>query len=163
MSKALILLGASHKVAPIEIREKLAIPKARVPNALHDLLAHQDVQEAFVISTCNRTEIYVLGDPLAGGEQIKQVFSRVADIPRAKLSPCLYEKLERDAVCHLFSVASGLDSMILGEVQILGQIREAFGTALQLGTVGKQLDTLVRKSLEAGKRARNETEISTQA
>src|SRR3989304_1860458 len=133
MSKALILLGASHKVAPIEIREKLAIPKTRVPSALHDLLAHPDVHEALVVSTCNRTEIYVVGNPLSGGDQMRQVFSRVAGVPSEQLAPCLYEKLEREAVSHMFSVAAGLDSLILGEGQILGQVPEAFGTAQQLG------------------------------
>ncbi|MDO8672133.1 MAG: glutamyl-tRNA reductase [Dehalococcoidia bacterium] len=163
MASSLVLLGANHKVAPIEIREKLAVPKSRLPEALERLNSCPEIRESYILSTCNRTEFYLVGDLKSAGETVREFLTGVQGISPGQLDSCLYQKLDDECVLHLFSVAAGIDSMVLGEVQILGQIRESFATASELGTVRTLLDNLLRRALEAGKRVRNETEISSNA
>ncbi|MBI2864504.1 MAG: glutamyl-tRNA reductase [Chloroflexi bacterium] len=163
MASSLVLLGANHKVAPIEIRDKLAVSKSRLPEALERLISCPEIREAYVLSTCNRTEFYLVGEAEVAGKRVREFLTTVQGITTGQLDSCLYQKMDDDCVMHLFSVAAGIDSMVLGEVQILGQIRESFATASELGTIRTLLDNLLRRALESGKRARNETEISANA
>jgi len=160
---SLMLVGANHIVAPIEIREKLAVPKGYLPEALQRLTSSPGVREGYILSTCNRTEIYTVGEPGACRKAIHGLLSDLQGVSMEELRLCLYEKRDEDVAMHLFSVAAGIDSMILGEVQILAQIKESFAVASELNAVGKRLDTLLRKALEASKRARTETGISARA
>ncbi|MBI3980039.1 MAG: glutamyl-tRNA reductase [Chloroflexi bacterium] len=163
MARVLSLVGANHKIAPIAVRERLAVPKAHLPAFLRSLLAQPAVREAFVLSTCNRTEIYTLGEHPDGPAAVEAVLRAQTGQPADHLSRMTYQKAEADCVRHLFQVAAGLDSMILGEVQVLGQIREGFGVAAGAGASGKILGSLVRRAIQVGKRARTETAISAQA
>jgi len=161
-----LLIGLSHKTAPIEIRERLDF----APNVLRSVLTHfdathtqahlEDVREGIILSTCNRMEVYALvRDPQVAGQAIIDLLSRSCDTPPETFSKYLYIHHDEKAIRHLFRVASGLDSMVLGEPQILGQITEAYEAALSQGAAGTVLSALFRAAIHAGKRARTETRI----
>src|SRR4051795_7121830 len=157
----LLAIGASHKTAPLALREKLALPEGRAASTLRELTARQSVQEAVAISTCNRTELYlVVGDPVEAENEALSILSRHADIRPTELAGSIYSLRGQDAVRHLFSVAAGLDSMIVGEAEVQGQVKRAYELALVEAATGPISNRLFRDALAAGKRVRTETEIS---
>ena len=155
----LILLGINHKTAPIELREQVAIPRERLAAVATSLLGVGGVREAMILSTCNRVEILAA----AHGEDadLAGFLHRHFSVDPAVLGPHLYEYRERDAVRHLFRVAASLDSMVVGEPQILGQVKEAYTVAREAGTVSSQLDPLLQSAFAAAKKVRSETEIGS--
>ena len=155
-----VLVGLSHKTAPIEIREKLAISSERMPAALARLVDAEDVQEAMLVSTCNRVEAYLVAKHLERGSAHARVrLAELGNLPETALAPCLYAKAEGEAVAHLFRVAASLDSMVVGEPQIGGQVKEAYTQAVARGTTGAYLNRLVHRSLHVAKKIRSETAI----
>jgi glutamyl-tRNA reductase len=160
----LLVVGLSHKTAPIEIRERLTFPSHRQAEALARLLSQPAVAEAVIVSTCNRTEIYAVAS--GGDEGVDAVIDFMADyheLDRHELVRSLYITRGVDVVHHLFRVVSSLDSMVIGEAQILGQVKEAYDHALANDATGLALNKLFRQSFEVGKRVRNETEIGENA
>ncbi|KAF0208829.1 MAG: glutamyl-tRNA reductase [Actinomycetota bacterium] len=160
----LLVVGLSHKTAPIEIRERLTFPAHRQAEALALLLSQPAVAEAVIISTCNRTEIYAVAS--GGDEGVDSVIEFMADyheLDRHELIRSLYITRGVDVVHHLFRVVASLDSMVIGEAQILGQVKEAYDHAMENGATGLALNKLFRQSFEVGKRVRNETGIGENA
>ena len=155
-----LLLGVSHHTAPVELREKLALPASRAASFLRDLQAVGEVQEAAAISTCNRTEVYlVVSDPVEAESAALSALARQAGIRPTELAPSIYALRNCDAARQLFRVTSGLESMIVGEAEVQGQVRRAFDQAIAAGTSGPFLNHLFRAALVTGKRVRTETEI----
>ncbi len=156
----LFALGISHKTAPLELRERLALTEGRAAGVLGDLRASDQVSEAAAISTCNRTELYlVVSDPVEAETLALGALSRQAGIRPTELVESLYSHRGIEAARHLFRVASGLDSMIVGEAEIQGQVKRAYELALVEGVTGAILNRLFRGALAAGKRVRSETRI----
>jgi glutamyl-tRNA reductase len=152
----LLALGASHKTAPLPLRERLALPEGRATRVLAELTGHEAVHEAVAVSTCNRTELYlVTADPVAAESAALGVLSAQAGIRPTELLGAIYSLRGEDAVEHLFSVASGLDSMIVGEAEIQGQVKRAYELALVEGVTGPVSNRLFRDALATGKRARS--------
>jgi glutamyl-tRNA reductase len=157
----LLALGISHRTAPLELRERLALPEGRAAGVLNQLRAAEQVQEATALSTCNRTELYlVVSDPVEAESAALGVLAREADIRPTELIGHLYSLRSSEAAKHLFRVTAGLDSMILGEVEIQGQVKRAYELALVEGSTGPILNRLFRGALAAGKRVRTETAVS---
>jgi glutamyl-tRNA reductase len=156
----LLALGISHKTAPLALRERLALPEGRAAAILAELHTHASIHEVVAVSTCNRTELYlVAGDAVEAENAALSALSRQAGIRPTELSDSLYSFRERDAVRHLFGVASGLDSMIIGEAEIQGQVKRAYELALVEGATGPITNRLFREALSAGKRVRTETAV----
>ena len=155
----LLAAGVSHKSAPVEIRERLALHPQRQAEALQDLVALPDIAEAFVLSTCNRFELYVAESPCSTGLGIDQLVARMTGAPLTDVRPHLYAHEDEAAARHLFEVASGADSMVIGECEIMGQVKEAADLARGAGTLGTVLTRLADTALQTGKRARRETTI----
>ncbi|MGI8633033.1 MAG: glutamyl-tRNA reductase [Solirubrobacterales bacterium] len=156
----ILCLGVSHKTAPLELRERLALPEGRAVGVMRELCAEQAVHEAVILSTCNRTELYLhTAEPVPAESQALTLLAREADLRPTELVPQLYSHHGQAASRHLFSVASGLDSMVLGETEIQGQVKRAYELALVEGVTGPVLNRLFRGALATGKRARTETEI----
>lgn len=157
----LLALGISHKTAPLELRERLALTEGRSVGVLSELLEADEVLEAASISTCNRTELYLLAaDPVDAESEALTALSRVAEIRPTELVAHLYSLRGPDAAEHLFRVTAGLESMIIGEAEIQGQVKRAYELALVEDATGPVLNRLFRGALAAGKRARGETGIS---
>lgn len=153
-------MGVSHKTAPLELRERLALPEGRAAGVMRELAETDEIREAAAISTCNRTELYLFAaDPVAAESQALTVLAREADIRPTELVGHLYSLRGADAAEQLFRVAAGLDSMILGEAEVQGQVKRAYELALVEGATGAVLNRLFRGALAAGKRARSETRI----
>ncbi len=160
----IVTVGLNHKTAPVEVREKLSFAGTRRELVLQRLNALPHLQEAAILSTCNRTEIYAATEDLTGARQsIAGFLNEVQQGVETQLERYLYNFYDLEAVQHLFVVASGLDSMILGEPQILGQVKEALAVAQDKKTVSAYLSKLFQHSVEAGKRVRTETEIGQNA
>jgi glutamyl-tRNA reductase len=156
----LLAIGASHKTASLDLRERLALPQARASRMLDDLTAHEAIAEAVAISTCNRTEIYLVAtDAVDAENHALSLLSRQAGIRTTELVGAIYSLRGADAVEHLFSVASGLDSMIVGEAEVQGQVKRAYEMALVEGVSGPVSNRLFRDALATGKRVRTETGI----
>ena len=161
MTGELLALGISHKTAPLPLREKLALPEGRAVAVLRELTTQDSIHEAVAISTCNRTELYLVADDGVDAEnEALGILSRQADIRPTELSSALYSLHRDEAVRHLFSVAAGLDSMIVGEAEIQGQVKRAYELALVEGATGPIGNRLFRSALAAGKRVRTETRVS---
>jgi glutamyl-tRNA reductase len=157
----ILALGVSHRTAPLELRERLALPEGRAAGVLSELRATDPVREAAALSTCNRTELYlVVADPVAAESEALGILARQAEIQPTELAGHLYSLRSSDAAQHLFRVTAGLDSMILGEAEIQGQVKRAYELALVEGSTGPVLNRLFRGALAAGKRARSETAVS---
>jgi glutamyl-tRNA reductase len=157
----ILVLGASHKTAPIELREKLALPAGRASRVLSELTGHDAVQEAAALSTCNRTELYlVTTEPGEAESEVLGILSRQAGLGPSELREAIYSLHADEAVEHLFSVTSGLDSMIVGETEIQGQVKRAYELALVEGVTGPVSNRLFRDALATGKRVRSETGIA---
>jgi glutamyl-tRNA reductase len=156
----LLALGISHKTAPVEVRERLALTEREAEQMLHDLVAQGGVQEAVAISTCNRTEVYLVStDPVQAEAALLAHVARRAGIRPTELAGVVYSPRNCDAARQLYRVTSGLESMIVGEAEIQGQVRRAYELALAAGTTGPLTNRLFRAALEAGKRVRTETGI----
>jgi glutamyl-tRNA reductase len=157
----LLALGVSHKTAPLELRERLSLTEGRAVSALRELTDAAGIHEAAAISTCNRTELYlIVSDPVEAESTALGVLTRQADIRPTELLGHLYSLRSGEAARHLLRVSAGLDSMILGEAEIQGQVKRAYELALVEGSTGPILNRLFRGALTAGGRAREETGIS---
>ncbi|HEY5627648.1 MAG TPA: glutamyl-tRNA reductase [Nitrospira sp.] len=161
----IVVVGLSHKTAPVEIREKLAIPESRLGEALARLCSYPGVREGLLLSTCNRVEVYAVVDELEQGYGRIQEFFADAHLALSseQLTPHLYWQTGDRAISHLFRVASSLDSMIVGESQILGQIKDAFDAALTHKSTGLILNKVVKKAISVAKRVRTDTKIAEMA
>jgi glutamyl-tRNA reductase len=156
----LLAIGASHKTASLALRERLSLPEGRAASLLGELVRAPEVHEAVAISTCNRTELYlVAADPVDAESLALSALARQAGIRPTELLGNLYSLRGTDAVRHLFNVAAGLDSMIIGENEIQGQVRRSYELALVEGTTGPITNRVFRDAIAAGKRARSETGI----
>ena len=157
---SVLVVGLSHRSAPVDLLERVALSTEGVTKLLADVLASDHATEALVLSTCNRVEVYAEVDKFHGGlAQASELLARRAGVDLDELTPHLYVHYEDRAVSHLFSVACGLDSMVVGESQVLGQVRLALRTAQDAGAAGHQLGSLAQQALRVGKRARTETGI----
>jgi glutamyl-tRNA reductase len=153
------LLGINHRTAPVSVRERLAIPDSRLPEAMRRLCQWPGVEEGLVLSTCNRVE--VLAATASEGPGLRAFLEDYAGVPAAELAPHLYEFQDRDAIRHLFRVAASLDSMVVGEPQILGQVKEAYACGRSVGAVAGHLDPLLTRSFAVAKRVRTETQVGS--
>jgi glutamyl-tRNA reductase len=157
---SVLVVGMSHKTGPVELLERLALDDEGAGKLATDLLDTEHVTEAVVLSTCNRVEVYVEVDRFHGSvEDVSRLLSDRAGSPTADVVPHLLVHYDEAAVAHLFSVAAGLDSMVVGESQILGQVRAALRRAQELGSVGPALNVLFQQALRVGKRGHAETDI----
>lgn len=152
----LFALGLNHHTAPLAVREKVAFDPVRLPQALVELTHGREVREAAILSTCNRTELYCAAE---APEAAAQWLAEYHQLQPQKISPYLYTLPSRDAVRHMFRVASGLDSMVLGEPQILGQMKQAARVAENAGTLGTLLHKLFQKTFAVAKEVRSTTAI----
>jgi glutamyl-tRNA reductase len=160
----IMVVGLNHKTAPVELRERVSISDVELDDILNQFRQTRTVLEIVVLSTCNRTELYaVVNSSRAGEDFLVRFLSDRCHIAPDGLKPHLYVKYGHSAVTHLMKVASGLDSMVIGETQILGQVRNAFLTASDAGATGALLNQLFRKAIHVGKRAQTETTIGQSA
>lgn len=157
---AIITLGLNHNTAPISVRERLAFPAECVIDSLRNLISLPTIEEAAILSTCNRTEVYC-GLHDENPEPILEWLEREQRLNRKDFLPFLYTHLDSSTIRHMFRVASGLDSMVLGEPQILGQMKLAYQTASQAGTLGKTLGKLFQHTFSAAKKVRTDTAIGS--
>src|SRR2546423_1520803 len=145
---SVVVVGLSHRTVPLDLLERMAIPRHRLPKALGDLAARPFVSEVALLSTCHRIEAYVVAERFHGAVQdVRHFLSERAFVPPEEFSDHLYTYYDEAAANHLFSVTAGLDSLVLGESQILGQVPECWDVARQEGTAGAQLSTLVPHAL----------------
>src|SRR5215204_6324254 len=163
---SILLVGVNHKTAPVEIRERLAFNDAACADGLRRLVDGEIVREGLIVSTCNRVEI--LGATTSeqmefGAGRLAQFLDRSGNLPPGYLEKHLYQHTNEDAVRHLFRVASSLDSMVVGEPQVLGQVRHAYSIAVEAGTAGRVLNRLVHHTFRVAKRIRTETGIAASA
>ena len=155
------LIGINHKTAPVEVRERLAIPEPRLPEALKRLSEHPGVDEGLILCTCNRVELWA--QTRNGGADLRAFLRDYFSLDPSNYESHLYEYREQEAIRHLFRVAASLDSMVVGEPQILGQVKEAYATARAVGAVHSQLDLLLTRAFAVAKRVRNETAVGSSA
>jgi glutamyl-tRNA reductase len=181
-NSTLVLLGVNHNTAPIDIRERLAIPAGRLADATRSLAGAPGIREGLILSTCNRVELITLQDGTSTTEQpdLLRFLHEYFAVPAATIQPHLYEFREREAVRHLFRVASSLDSMVVGEPQILGQVKESYTIARAVGAIGGSasadsgqssgsgystrggyLDSLLQRAFTVAKKVRSETQIGS--
>ncbi|MFH0809303.1 MAG: glutamyl-tRNA reductase [Pseudomonadota bacterium] len=160
----IVVLGLNHKTAPVEIREKLSFPATEVEAVLPRLIELPSVCEAMFVSTCNRVEIYfVCEDVEASAADVRTFLAECHEIPVDLITSCLYVHHSHEAVQHVFRVASSLDSMVVGEPQILGQIKDAYRMAYERHTVGVVINRLLHKAFSVAKRVRTETGVASSA
>ncbi len=159
MARQLGIVGVSHKTAPIEVRERVAFAEDKLPDALQKLVTVPGVGEAMIVSTCNRVELYAGVDDKAAMEQLMRFLIDERQLP-SSLRAHVYAHDGHDAIRHLFRVASSLDSMVVGESQILGQVKEAYAAALEAGTLGPVLQRAVPRAFALAKRVRTETDVA---
>jgi len=158
---SVVVVGLNHRTVSLDLLERMAVPEGRLPKALHDLRGREHVAEVVVLSTCHRTEVYVVAERFHGAVQdIRHFLSELAFAPPEEFSDRLYTYFDDAAAAHLFAVAAGLDSVVLGESEVLGQVRDAWEQARAEGATGARLDALFRHALVTGKRARSETAIA---
>ncbi len=157
----LLLLGVSHKTAPVALRERLALTNTGIERFLREVVSLPEVREAAAISTCNRTELYlVVGDPVAAESAVLGRLATGAGIRLTELADVIYSPRNCDAARQLFRVTSGLESMIVGESEVQGQVRRSYELALEAGVTGPMTNRLFTTALTTGKRVRSETRIS---
>jgi glutamyl-tRNA reductase len=157
---SLLAVGVSHQTAPVALLEQFAMNADDTAKALHELVEGNHVREAIVLATCNRVEVFAEVDRFHGGVvDVSRVLARQAGATVEELSPYVTVHYEDQAVAHLFTVAAGLDSMVVGETQVLGQLRAAYALAQDEGTVGRALHPVAQRALRVGKRVHSETGI----
>jgi len=160
----LLLIGISHRTAPVELRERVDFQVRGVAGALRALAERGSAREAVVVSTCNRAELYVACDEAAATRQdVVRFVSEYNGVPAAEVAPHIYEVVDLEVARHLFRVAAGLDSLVMGEPQILGQVKDAHTVASDTQTVGPVLNRLFHTSFAVGKRVRSETGVGSGA
>jgi glutamyl-tRNA reductase len=157
---SLVVVGINHRTAPVDVRERVVFDPARVPDALRELASLDEIEEAVIVSTCNRTELYCVTE--CGEAELATWLQNYHQLG-SSIRHCLYHHDDMRAVSHVFSVASGLDSMVLGEPQILGQLKDAYRAAQETGTTGPLLNRLFQAAFSVAKRVRTETEIGANA
>lgn len=158
---SVVVIGLNHRTMPLDLFERMTIDGARLPKALHDLGEREHIGEVVVLSTCNRTEVYAIAERFHGAyADVRNFLLELAFVAPDEFADHLYVHYDAEAIRHLFSVAAGLDSAVIGEAEILGQVRNAWESAGQEGTAGPILNLLFRHALETGKRARTETGIA---
>ena len=158
---SIVVIGVNHRTGPVELLEKVMISQPSMPKALHSLIVRDDIREAVVLSTCNRTEVYAVAERFHGAySDIRDFLCESSGISVDQITPHLYSQHDDEAIIHLFEVASGIDSAVLGETEIVGQVRNAWEQAMDEGAARNTLNLLFRYALEVGKRARTETAIS---
>ena len=158
---SVVAIGLNHRTVSLELLERMTIDDGRIPKVLGDLCDRQHLSEAVVLSTCNRTEIYAVAERFHGAYgDVRDALAEIAYLAPEEFSDHLYAHYDVDAVRHLFSVSAGLDSAVLGESEILGQVKEAWQLARTEGATGPSLNLMFRHAVEAAKRARTETTIS---
>jgi len=163
---SIILVGLNHKTAPIEVRERLAFTDEACARSLQSLVDGELISEGLIVSTCNRVEVLAATGSLNGTEgaaRIGSFLSETRNVPNQFFGEHLYSHADAEAVRHLFRVASSLDSMLVGEPQVLGQVRRAYSNAITAGTAGRVLHRLVHHALRVAKRVRTETGIAASA
>jgi glutamyl-tRNA reductase len=163
---SIVLVGVNHKTAPVEVRELLAFSEEDCRDALRMLVDGEVVREGLIVSTCNRVEVLTstAGEAIDGGsERIASFLSNSRSLSKDLFRPHLYIHADDHAVRHLFRVTSSLDSMVLGEPQVLGQVRQAYSLALEAGTTGRVLNRLIHQAFRVAKRVRSETGIASHA
>jgi glutamyl-tRNA reductase len=160
----LLLVGLNHRSAPVEVRERLAFSNGALESSLPHLIDADTVREGAILSTCNRVEVIACTtDPDQASEKIKTFLAEEQQVKRALFEPHLYTCVGKDAVSHLFRVAASLDSMVVGEPQILGQVKDAYAASSALGTLGVVLHRCFHKSFSVAKRVRSETGVAAKA
>ena len=158
---SIVVLGVNYHTSPVTLLEKVMIPGPAMSEALRVLSNHSDIREVVVLSTCNRTEVYAVAERFhAAHTDILEFLCETSGLSSDEITPHLYSQFDDDAVVHLFEVAAGIDSAVLGETEIVGQVRDAWDFAMKQGTSRSTLNLLFRYALESGKRARTETGIS---
>ena len=158
------VIGLSHKTAPVEVREKLSIPEPQTEGAIAHLLSYPSIEEVTILSTCNRLEIYIVTQESEQGiREVTQFLSEYSKLPVISLRPHLFMLLHQDAVMHLMRVSAGLDSLVLGEGQILAQVKTTHKIGQQYKGIKTVLNRLFKQAITAGKRVRSETSIGTGA
>ncbi len=163
---AIVLVGVNHKTAPVEVRELLAFSREACAEGLRTLVDGEVVREGLIVSTCNRVEVLTAtaGEHIAeGSKRIADFLTRSRGLPPNLIDDLLYNHNDDLAVRHIFRVASSLDSMVVGEPQVLGQVREAYSIALEAGTAGRVISRLIHHTFRVAKRVRNETGIAANA
>ena len=154
-----VVVGLSHRTAPVEVRERLAVAPDRLEQELREIASNGRLDEALLISTCNRVELYATSaNPIAASQVAKEALAR--RLPETASDDVLYQERGVDVVRHVFRVASSLDSLVVGEPQILGQVKEAFDAAKGAGTMGTLLGRCFTQAFATAKRVRNETGIA---
>src|ERR1700681_57544 len=159
----IVLVGLNHRTAPVEVREQLSFTAEQARKAADELRSRGILQETLVLSTCNRSEIYGVPPESSHGcaPGLSSFLSEFHSVQADVLGLSLYHHYDREAVRHLFRVSAGLDSMLLGETEILGQVREAYRYAHEYGATGPVVNRLFQGALEVGKRVRTETELGS--
>jgi glutamyl-tRNA reductase len=158
---SVVVIGVNHRTSPLRVLERVAVSAEAMPKALHALSSKDNIREAVVLSTCNRTEVYAVTEKFhAAYDDIAEFFCELGGLRSDELHQHLYSQHDDAAVRHLFEVACGLDSAVIGENEILGQVRDAWSLAQESGAARTTLNLLFRHALETGKRARSETGIS---
>lgn len=170
-SPSLILLGVNHMTAPLEVRERLAVSGARLAEVTRALVHQPGVREAMIVSTCNRVELLASVDTQSSipgapyltevGQRLQRFLQEYFSVASGSLKPYLYEFREREAIRHLFRVASSLDSLVVGEAQILGQVKESWTVAREVGAIAETLDPLLQRAFSVAKKVRTETQIGS--
>ena len=160
MTMSIVLIGLNHHTAPVEVRERLAFAEGELLPTLQAMTAREAIQEVLIISTCNRVEVIA---EAADANELRDFLYELKHLPRNSLNQHLFQYTDAEAVQHAFRVAASLDSMIIGEPQILGQVKDAFQLAQQAGTVGHTLTRLMNRAFAVAKKIRNETGIGANA
>jgi glutamyl-tRNA reductase len=159
---SVLVVGLTYRKAPVELLERFSFDQSGLLKGLHQLVSSEHVREGVILSTCNRTEVYALVSGFhAGLAELRRFLSEFHHVPVEEFGGVLDSHYEEDAVSHLFSVAGGVDSMVVGEPQILAQVREAFRVSGEEGAAGPVLSALFRQAIRVGRRARSETAIGT--
>ncbi len=158
---SVVVVGLNHRTTPLPVLEPMTVPPARAPKALHDLAGREHLSEVVIVSTCLRTEVYAVAARFHGAmSEIRNFFGAWSGLPPEEFSDQLYSYYDEVAAAHLFKVAAGLDSAVLGESEILGQVGDAWQVARAQSVAGPVLSTLFRHALGVGKRVRSETAIT---
>ena len=158
---SIVVLGVNYHTSPVTLLEKVMIPVPAMSEALRDLSGHSDIREVVILSTCNRTEVYAVAERFHSAHaDILEFLCATSGLSADEIAPHLYSQYDDEAVVHLFEVTAGIDSAVLGETEIVGQVRDAWDFAMKQGTSRSTLNLLFRYALESGKRARTETGIS---
>ncbi|MEX2254335.1 MAG: glutamyl-tRNA reductase, partial [Acidimicrobiia bacterium] len=161
---SLVVVGLNYRTAAVDLLERMTVPAPGLAKALHDLAGREHLTEVVLLSTCNRTEVYVKTTRFHDGiDDVRHFLAESSGLDPDALAEQLYTYHDDAAIAHLFGVASGLDSMIIGESEILGQVRESWETAEREGTTGQLLSRTFRHAIEVGKRSRTETAIGRHA